>query len=373
MPPHRETPVATLTAVEAIPFLLPYRHAPAFASGRVSGADNVLVRVHTDGGLTGQAEAQPRPYTYGETQGSIVAAVREWLAPRLRGLDASDTGRAYEVCAGLSANNCARAAIDVALWDLRGQLAGESCWSVLGGSGDPVTVAYMLSLDEPAAMAAHAVEMHERHGIATFKVKVGRDPQVDVEATRRVREALPGAHLYVDANRGWSVTQALEAGEALIELGVRAIEEPIAIDDHAGRRRLAERWAVPLAGDESCISREAVERALAEGAVGQVAVKAARTGFTESARIVALCRTQRVPALAASQYEGAIGTLATLACAGAFPDLRARPVEAGNFLDLEADLCEVPPVIDGRLRVPDEPGLGIHVDEDRLTAHRVEV
>lgn len=371
MPP--DPPPATITAVEAIPFLLPYRHAPAFASGTVPGADNVLVRVHTDGGLTGQAEAQPRPYTYGETQGSIVAAIRESLAPLLLGLDPTDTPGAHELRAGLAANNCARAAIDVALWDLRGQLAGRSCWSLLGGSGGPVSVAYMLSLDEPAAMAAHAVEMHERHGIATFKVKVGRDPPVDVEATRRVREALPHARLYVDANRGWSVEQALEAGQALIELGVTAIEEPIAADDHEGRSLLAERWTVPLAGDESCISREAVERALAAGAVGQVGVKAARTGFTESAQIVALCRARGVPAVAASQYEGAIGTLATLACAGAFPDLAARPVEAGNFLDLEADLCEVPPVIDGKLRVPDEPGLGIHIDEDRLTAHRVEV
>ena len=61
-----------ITAVEAIPFALPYRRAPKFASGSVDSADNVLVRVHTDAGLVGQAEAQPRPYTYGETQTSIV-------------------------------------------------------------------------------------------------------------------------------------------------------------------------------------------------------------------------------------------------------------------------------------------------------------
>src|SRR5436189_4959899 len=64
-----------ITAVEAIPFAVPYRRPPKFASGSVSSADNVLVRVHTDAGLVGQAEAQPRPYTYGETQASIVGAV----------------------------------------------------------------------------------------------------------------------------------------------------------------------------------------------------------------------------------------------------------------------------------------------------------
>ena len=81
---HRSAPLAALQtvrghgpdhAVEAIPFALPYRRPPRFASGTVSSADNVLVRVHTDAGLVGQAEAQPRPYTYGETQASIVEAV----------------------------------------------------------------------------------------------------------------------------------------------------------------------------------------------------------------------------------------------------------------------------------------------------------
>src|SRR5215203_3127240 len=76
-----------ITAVEAIPFALPYRRAPEFASGRVSSADNVLVRVHTDAGLVGKAEAQPRPYTYGETQASIVETVGGALNASLTGVD----------------------------------------------------------------------------------------------------------------------------------------------------------------------------------------------------------------------------------------------------------------------------------------------
>src|SRR3954462_13013585 len=93
---HASTDPATLdkclgtvriTAGEAIPFALPYGRAPVFASGRVSRADNVLVRVQTDGGLVGQAEAQPRPYTYGETQASIVDVVGGALNDVLVGVD----------------------------------------------------------------------------------------------------------------------------------------------------------------------------------------------------------------------------------------------------------------------------------------------
>ena len=103
-------------------------------------------------------------------------------------------------------------------------------------------------------MADEAIEIHERLGVETFKVKVGRDPALDVAAVRAVRDALPGADLYVDANRGWSYEDVLRAGDALVALGVRAIEEPISVEDRAGRLRLARRWAVPLGGDESCIS-----------------------------------------------------------------------------------------------------------------------
>src|SRR6478752_7509763 len=76
-----------ITALEAIPFAIPYRRPASFASGTVTTADNVLVRVHTDAGLVGQAEAQPRPYTYGETQVSIVHTVGTTLAGLLAGLD----------------------------------------------------------------------------------------------------------------------------------------------------------------------------------------------------------------------------------------------------------------------------------------------
>jgi L-alanine-DL-glutamate epimerase-like enolase superfamily enzyme len=363
-----------ITEVEAIPFALPYRRAPRFASGSVDRADNVLVRVHTDAGVTGQSEAQPRPYTYGETQASITAAVRGWFAPRLLGLPAGAIEQARAACAGLAGNHCAQGAVDLALWDLFGLLVGMPCSTLLGGFADRVAVAHMVSFDTPEAMAADALAMHEEHGVRAFKVKVGRDPDLDVAAMRAVRDALPDADLYADANRGWSLPDALRAGDALSALGVTAIEEPIAIDDVRGRALLAARWDLPLAGDESCLSVADVRRAIAEGAVGQVSLKAARTGFSASRDVLALCRAHRLGALVGSQYEGGLGTLASIHLAAAYPELAARPVEAANFLDLAADLLAEPPRIeDGHVRVPTGPGLGALVDEDVLAAHRLEV
>jgi L-alanine-DL-glutamate epimerase-like enolase superfamily enzyme len=362
-----------ITAVEAIPFRVPYRVAPRFASGSVEAADNVLVRVHTDAGLVGQAEAQPRPYTYGETQASIVEIVGGELNAALTGLDPLRVELIASRCAAVAGNYVARGAVDLAVWDLVGQLLRRPCHMLLGGFADDVAAAHMVSFDEPAAMADEATAMSERLGVRTFKVKVGRAPSLDVAAVRAIREALPDADLYVDANRGWSYEDAVRAGDELGELGVRTIEEPIAIEDRAGRLRLAERWTVPLAGDESCISLAHVDRAIDEGAIGVVSIKTARTGFTESRRILDLCLARNVLVIMGSQYEGAIGATATIAFAAAFAATADEPAEITNFLDLADDLViTVPAIRDGRAAPSRAPGLGLEVDEERLARYRLD-
>jgi len=210
-------------------------------------------------------------------------------------------------------------------------------------------------------------------GVMTFKVKVGRDPRLDVAAVRAIREAIPDAQLYVDANRGWTYDEAVWAGDALGELCVRSIEEPLSLEDRAGRRRLAERWSIPLVGDESCISLAHVDREIDDGAVRAVSVKTARTGFTESRRILGLCLGRAVPVMVGSQYEGGLGALATISFAGAFEATARQPAELTNFRDLADDvIAPVPRVIGGRVAVPTGPGLGAEVDEERLAHFRVD-
>lgn len=363
-----------ITQVEAIAYSLPCRRIARFASGARGRADHVLVRVHSDEGLFGQAEAQPRPHTYGETQASIVAAVSDWLSPALQGVDPLATELAFERCAGLRGNFVARGAVDLAIWDLAGKILARPCRELLGAYATDVPAAHMVSYDEPAAMAQEALEYHEQLGVCTFKVKVGRDLDTDLAACRLMRELLPDAELYVDANCGWSYERALRAADALAELGVLAIEEPIGVEDRKGRRRLAARWAVPLVGDESCISLAHTARELADGAVGMVNVKVARTGYAESRRIVALCVANSVPVIVGSQYEGALGVLATAQFAPALAATAQRAAEVVNYTELADDLLAWPIEIrDGRIIPPSLPGLGIEIDEDKLVYYRLDV
>jgi L-Ala-D/L-Glu epimerase len=362
-----------ITHVEAIPYSLPYKRAARFASGTVERADDVLVRVHTDDGLVGQAEAQPRPYTYGETQASIVSTVLDWFSPALAGVDPLASELVAERISGRSGSNVARGAVELAVWDLAGKTLGVACHMLLGGFSREVSVAYMIGFDTPAVMADDAVAVNERHGINAFKLKVGRDPAIDIAACAAIRDALPTSELYVDANRGWRYQDALIAGDALIELGVSGIEEPLSLDDRVGRRRLAHRWSVPVIGDESCITLPDVVRELAGGTVGMVSIKTARTGFTMSRRILAHCVSSSVPVVLGSQYEGGAGTLATLAFAAAFSATAGRPAEVGNVLDLADDLLTEPLSIhQGRMEARDVPGVGIEIDEDKLAHYRVD-
>ncbi len=149
-----------ITGVEAIPFAVSYRCPAVFASGTVTEADNVLVRVHTDAGLVGQAEAQPRPYTYGETQASIVDTVSGHLNEALTGVDPLRVELVAERCARIAGNYVARGAVDLAVWDLVGRILGAPCHTLLGGFADDVAAAHMVSFGEPAAMADEAVAVN---------------------------------------------------------------------------------------------------------------------------------------------------------------------------------------------------------------------
>jgi len=104
-----------------------------------------------------------------------------------------------------------------------------------------------------------------------------------------------------------------------------------------------------------------------------VSIKTARTGFTESRRILDLCLARNVPVVVGSQYEGAIGALATVAFAAAFAATAGWPAELTNFLDLADDLVVAGPQIqDGRAAVPAAPGLGFEVNEERLQRYRLD-
>ena len=242
-----------ITRIEAIPYSIPYVHPLHFASGSVTEADHVLVRVHTDEGIVGTADTPPRPYTYGETQKSIVAVIEDIFSPQLSGLDAFARERMQTVMDRTFHNQTAKGAVDIAVWDAIGQLLGQPVSTLLGGYTDHMSVSHMLGFKPAEQLLEIALEFRETYGITTFKLKTGRHPvSLDVEAARVLREGLgPEARIYMDANRGWSANEASEVLRLTADLGMEFLEEPDDAREVMGRRRLVSTSPIPIAADES--------------------------------------------------------------------------------------------------------------------------
>lgn len=361
--------------IEAIPYEIPYLRPLKFASGEVTTADHVLLRVHTDAGIIGHADIPPRPYTYGETQASIVAVINGIFAPALTGMDPFRREAVQQVLRRTVHNNAAKGGIDIALWDIIGQATDTSVWSLLGGYANSMRVSHMLGFKEPAVLLDEAQRFGAEYGITTFKLKVGRRPLgLDIEACRVLREGLgDDVEIYLDANRGWTANEALEVLRRTEDLGLSFLEEPCDAREAMGRRRLVEHSTIPIVGDESVPTAGDASRELLSGGCNAICIKTARSGFTEAQEILGLATGLGVDTYMGNQIDTQIGTVATVVFGAAHEATSRRAGELSNFLDMADDLLAEPLTIaEGRIRVPEGPGAGTAVDEEKLERYRTD-
>ncbi len=366
----------TITAIDVVPYRIPYTKPLRFASGEVTHADHVLVRVHTDGGVTGYAEAPPRPFTYGETQKSIAAVIKDLFAPAIIGLEATQREVVWQRMHRTIGNPTAKAAIDMAVWDVLGQAWGQPVHQLLGGYTDRMRVSHMLGFDTPAKMVDEAARMIDTYGIRTFKIKVGRNPiDPDIAIVKALREAYgDSVELYIDGNRGWSATESARALRLMADLGLSFAEELNPADDVLGRRWLVSQCPVPYIADESATRPAEVTRELLGGSATAISIKTARTGFTESARVLHLAEGLGVEVVMGNQIDGQLGTACTLVFGAAHRATSARAGELSNFLDISDDLLVEPLQISGgEMVVPTEPGIGVRVDEEKVARYRIDL
>ncbi|GAB5894579.1 mandelate racemase/muconate lactonizing enzyme family protein [Mycolicibacterium mageritense] len=365
-----------ITAVEAIPFAIPYTKPLKFASGEVHAAEHVLVRVHTDDGIVGVAEAPPRPFTYGETQTGIVAVIEQIFAPALIGLTLTEREVAHHRLARTVGNPAAKAAVDMAMWDAFGHTVGLPVSDLLGGYTDRMRVSHMLGFDDPAKMVAEAERMHDAYGITTFKVKVGRRPvSLDTAVVRALRERFGDAvELYVDGNRGWSPSESLRAMREMSDLGLLFAEELCPADDVFGRRWLVGQLDIPFIADESVPTPADVTREVLGGSATAISIKTARTGFTGSARVHHLAEGLGLEVVMGNQIDGQIGTACAIAFGTAYERTARYAGELSNFLDMSDDLLTMPlQISDGQLHRRPGAGLGIAIDPDKLARYRTDL
>ncbi len=362
--------------VEAIPFSIPL-HRPSRwgAAGYRTAQDHVLVRVYSTSGAVGTAEATPRPTIYGETQRSIVNIIEKYLAPALIGADATDRVRYWREFDKIQWNPTAKGALDIAVHDLLAKEAGLPLASFLGGSPSPVRISYMASLGDADGLVQEALDVRDRFGVTAFKVKAGQDPGQDIERVRRLREALgPGGFIFIDANQLYTPAVAIRTIREMLPYDLAMVEEPLPIELGRERVRVAEALPVPYLGDDSVATLADTRRELALGAIGVVGIKPPRTGIVNSLKILHTAEAFGLPCWIGSQGVSGVGTLASAHFhAAAGPERIPYPADLGNFLKQVDDLLETPVDLrDGRIHLPDRPGIGAEVSEAKLDRYRID-
>jgi L-alanine-DL-glutamate epimerase-like enolase superfamily enzyme len=362
-----------ITQIEAIPFKIPYKTPLKWGlSGYLDAADHVLVRVHTDSGTVGIAEATPRPTIYGESQASILYAIRNWFGPMIIGLDSGHTEKIWAKFESIHWNPTAKGAIDLALYDAVAKARGLPLWEMLGGHSDRLPVGWMLGIRSIPEMVQEALDMRAR-GFKAFKVKVGVEPEKDVQVIKSLRENLGrDALIYADANMAYSVSTAIRTLKRMEEFGLAFVEEPVPAWDQKGRLKVARALSIPIMGDESVFTPQDVAREIDLGAIGIISIKTPRTGYTLSLKIANMAETAGIPCLMGSQAETGVGTLASAQFGAARRNV-SYPGEISFFLSLTDDLLTEPiDLKEGMLALPRRPGNGAVLDEEKIKKYRMD-
>lgn len=371
----------TITRVEAIPCQVPFRQTFLIGRGSVGAAGasgrHVFVRIETEGGHVGWGEVRALPSWSYETVESITSAVRGYLAPLVVGrspFELNAIQRAmYETLTPAISNGqpFAKAAVDIALHDLQGQLTGQPVHALLGGKvRDEVPLTYALSIAPPAEMAAQAAASPE---CGCFKIKVAGEPETDTERVRAISAARPDATLWLDANQAYSpalLPPFLEAIRAVPR--VFCLEQPVRSVDWLGLRLARERSPFPIAIDEGCFSSHDVARVAELRAAELVVLKVCKSGgLRECLKSATVADAHGLGLLGSGLTESGVGFTASIHYFAAVNTLLPPELNGVQFLEsMWVDGLQINGAV---VTVPDGPGLGVQVREDEIRRHALEV
>ena len=252
----------------------------------VEAVEDVIVIMTTDTGHVGYGEAPATAVITGDTHGSIIEAIRKVIGPRIIGQEIANLNGITRIIQGsMETNFSAKAAVEIALYDLWGQLYGAPLYKLLGG-GDPViTTDITISVDYIDKMVADSVAAVDR-GFESLKIKVGKDMGVDIERVKAIHAAVEGrALLRLDANQGWTAKQAVTAMRTLEEAGVHLelLEQPVKAKDIEGLKYVTDRVHTPVMADESVFGPAGVIDLIQRRAADIINIKLMKTGGLSNA------------------------------------------------------------------------------------------
>lgn len=240
-----------------------------------------MVRVIADDGQIGYGEAPPTAVITGDTLGSIVCAVRDFIRPALVGMEIENLDGIMTRLQGCMLHNTsAKAAVDMAVFDLWGKRLGAPVYRLLGGARKSFQTDITISVNSVDEMVRDSLEAVGR-GYGILKIKVGKEGAADVARIAAIRAAVgPAVSIRVDANQGWTAKQSVAIITAMEDKGldIELVEQPVAAQDLAGMKYVTQRVQTPILADEAVFSARDAVRILEEGGADLLNIKLMKTG-----------------------------------------------------------------------------------------------
>jgi L-alanine-DL-glutamate epimerase-like enolase superfamily enzyme len=370
-----------INKIECIPLTLRLKKQVLMSGGALSGATCVLVKIYTDEGITGIADAGGTSEWYsGETQESIMALIRNYYSKALLGENPFNIEKIMARLEKIAKNNNqSKAVIDYALHDIVGKKLGVPVYQLLGGKcREAVPLGYIISTGSPAETAAEARTLVSE-GYAMIKVKMGfHSDEEDVENVRLVKQTVGNkAKVMIDANGGWNYFQALNILRQLEKIGVEGAEQPLPWWDIDGMARLRRKTDVPIFPDESATELNQVLQIIQKEAADGLFVKVAKAGgFLGAQRWVAIAKAAGLPvmcgAMVGSGFESAANAhfLVANEWMGRIEQESIGSLHLYNIHEtVKANIGNdparhLPKYENGCIYAPEGPGLGMELNEE---------
>ncbi|WP_018751131.1 mandelate racemase/muconate lactonizing enzyme family protein [Paenibacillus sanguinis] len=341
---------------------LELREPVRIAIGSLHYCETVLVKVETDEGIIGYGEGSGATFVTGESADTILHAV-QLLKEQLVGCDPYAIDSIHSIMdRTLVHNGAAKAAIDIALYDIMSQYAKLPLYRFLGGVVNRMETDKTIGIADPSQMAQEALSLVEQ-GFRQIKVKAGLNPDDDMEAIRRIREAVGGAiRLKVDANQGWSVGDALRVIRDYAEHGVEAVEQPVPYWDVDGLSYIRSKSPLQIMADESCFTPQDAMNLIKKEAVDLINIKLMKCGgLYKALQINAIAEAAGLSCMLGCMVESRLGISAGAALVMSRQNFKYGDLDSFiHFAEHEAIRggisFETP-----YMTLPEQPGLGVEV------------
>ena len=345
---------------------LPLVHFFETSFGRVHDKAFIAVRLFADGvEAWGECVADESPYYSSETNGTAWHVMTGFLGPTLLASRPAHPREVFPAFRAVRGHKMAKAALEMAAWDLYARRENVPLSRVLGGTREWIASGVSIGIQDSLDQLASKVRTELDAGYRRIKIKI--KPGWDVDAVRVVRERFGSVPLMVDANAAYTLRDADHLA-ALDPFGLMMIEQPLDYEDIRDHAKLQARLATPICLDESIHSPELARDAIEAGACRIINIKPGRLGgFAESIRVHDLCAGRGVPVWHGGMLESGIGRAHNIHLSS-LPNFTLPGDVAASKRYFVPDLIDPPVEVapDGTIAVPTGPGIGVAIDLDRL-------